>query len=57
MRARRMRRRLLNLFAFVFLAFAIYLTVFTKPESTPQQTRMKSVQGANGATASLHKAH
>lgn len=27
-----MRRRLFNLFAFVFLAFAIYLVAFTKEE-------------------------
>jgi hypothetical protein len=33
MRARRMRRRVFNLFAFTFLAFAIYLVVFTKEES------------------------
>jgi CHASE3 domain sensor protein len=32
MRARRMRRRLFNLFAFVCLAFAIYLIAFAKEE-------------------------
>jgi hypothetical protein len=32
MRARRMRRRLFNLFAFACLAFAIYLIAFTKEE-------------------------
>ena len=52
-----MRRRLLNLFALACLAFALYLTLFTKPELASQQTPMKSVQGPNGATASLHQAH
>jgi CHASE3 domain sensor protein len=35
MRARRMRRRLFNLFAFACLAFAIYLIVFVKEERNP----------------------
>jgi hypothetical protein len=56
MRARRIRRRLFNLFAFACLAFAICLIKFSKPETTPQATP-KTVQGTNGATASLHKAH
>jgi hypothetical protein len=51
-----MRRRLFNLFAFACLAFALCLIKFSKPESTPQPTPMKAVHGANGATASLHKA-
>ena len=52
-----MRRRLFNLFAFACLAFALYLIKFSKPDPTPHPTPMKSVQGANGATASLHKAY
>jgi CHASE3 domain sensor protein len=41
MRARRMRRRLFNVFAFACLAFAIYLIAFAKEErnlSTGTQT-------------------
>jgi hypothetical protein len=57
MKARRMRRRLFNLFAFACLAFAICLIKFSKPETTPQPTLIKTVQGPNGATASLPKAH
>jgi hypothetical protein len=52
-----MRRRLFNLFAFACLAFALYLINFSKPGSTPRQTPMKSIQGSNGATASLQKTH
>ena len=37
MRARRMRRRLFNLFAFACLAFAIYLIAFAKEERNPSQ--------------------
>ncbi|THU41985.1 hypothetical protein FAM09_07740 [Niastella caeni] len=36
MRARRLRRRLFNLFAFTILAFAIYLVAFSKDEPMPQ---------------------
>jgi hypothetical protein len=56
MRARRLRRRLFNLFAFACLAFAIALIKFSKPETTPHPTPTRSVQAGPGATASLHKA-
>jgi hypothetical protein len=39
MRARRMRRRLFNLFAFACLAFAIYLIAFAKEERNPPGTQ------------------
>ncbi|HEY8895212.1 MAG TPA: hypothetical protein VIM79_10380 [Niastella sp.] len=40
MRARRMRRRLFNLFAFACLAFAIYLIAFAKEErNSPSGTQ------------------
>jgi hypothetical protein len=52
-----MRRRLFSLFAFACLAFALYLINFSKPEQTPHVTHMKVIQGPNGATAALHKAH
>ena len=38
-RVRRMRRRLFNLFAFVFLACAIYLVAFTKEEHMQQTSQ------------------
>jgi hypothetical protein len=52
-----MRRRLFNLLALACLAFALYLINFSKPEPTPHPTHMKSIQGPNGATAALNKAH
>ncbi|WP_158085124.1 hypothetical protein [Niastella vici] len=43
MRARRMRRRLFNLFAFALLAFAIYLVKFSKTEDmNPNHTALKN---------------
>ena len=38
MRARRMRRRLFNAFAFTCLAFALYLIAFSKEEQPTNQT-------------------
>ncbi|MCS3798149.1 hypothetical protein [Niastella sp. OAS944] len=49
MRARRMRRRLFNLFAFACLAYAIYLTEFSKDDSNEQVGR------AAQTTASANK--
>jgi len=53
MRARRMRRRLFNLFAFACLAFALYLITFVKEQPTQHPSQTAKV---NGATASI-KSH
>jgi hypothetical protein len=52
MRARRMRRRLFNLFAFALLAFAIYLVKFSKEEPMykPGQETVKTINKAKTGT-------
>jgi hypothetical protein len=49
MRARRMRRRLFNAFAFACLAFALYLIAFSKDE--PVQPTNQTAHVATGAKA------
>jgi hypothetical protein len=51
MRARRMRRRLFNLFAFACLAFAIYLVAFAKEErnSSPDTQTASTTTGEKPA--------
>jgi hypothetical protein len=53
MRARRMRRRVFNLFAFAFLAFAIYLIAFTKEES--MQTSGQTAHAVKASTSAADK--
>ena len=52
MRARRMRRRLFNVFAFAILAFAIYLVAFKKEDSLSQAGQTAHVMDAK-STASV----
>ncbi|WP_165760499.1 hypothetical protein [Niastella populi] len=48
MRARRMRRRLFNAFAFACLAFALYLIAFAKEETVqPNQAAQTTTGVAN----------
>ena len=48
-----MRRRVFNLFAFAFLAFAIYLVVFSKEES--MQTTGQTAHAGNTALKAADK--
>jgi hypothetical protein len=57
MRARRKRRRLFNLLAFVILAFAIYLVAFKKEDPWTQSSG-QTVHAMNvESTASVRVAH
>jgi hypothetical protein len=53
-----MRRRVFNLFAFAFLAFAIYLIAFTKEESMqPTGKTVQALNGVNTTTAADKTSH
>ena len=54
MRARRMRRRLFNAFAFACLAFALYLIAFSKEEQSIQPTCQTDNTVAGAKTASTN---
>lgn len=54
MRARRIRRRLFNLFAFATLAFAIYLIAFSKEDTMPHADQTAhAIKAARPATATV----
>jgi len=54
---RRHRRRLFNLFAFALLAFAIYLTVFHKEESTYQSSQSVKNTASVQVTTAVRVTH